>query len=72
MDMITCDETCLRFGKVSRFQLATRVMYVINDFALCKELFNRDACSARDDKWWMRNVRGANGTVFGILNTRQD
>ena len=49
-DITLSEETCRMYGKVSRFQLATRVYYLVNDFALSKDIFNRESCSYRDDK----------------------
>ena len=49
-DKIFSEETFRLYGKVCRFQFGTRVLYLLNDFALSKDMFNRDSCSYRDNK----------------------
>ena len=49
-DKIFSEETRRLYGKVCRFQFGTRVLYLLNDFALSKDMFNRDSCSYRDNK----------------------
>eukprot|EP00096_Caligus_rogercresseyi_P011673 TRINITY_DN467_c0_g1_i1.p1 TRINITY_DN467_c0_g1~~TRINITY_DN467_c0_g1_i1.p1 ORF type:complete len:482 (-),score=56.32 TRINITY_DN467_c0_g1_i1:199-1644(-) len=58
-----------KYGKIVRVDLFTTKLFIINDFQLAKELFNRDDMAGRPQHFYTQHIKGYDGHSLGIIHS---